>query len=219
MSVIVDEPILRITPQMAGTRMSPEEFDAVRDWAEDYHYELVAGVLVAVPPPSECERGPNELLGYWLLHYQEHHPQGAALDYTLPENLIRTPGSRRRADRVIWTGLGRLPKAKQDRPTIAVEFVSAGTRNVRRDYVQKREEYLDLGLREYWIIDRFRRRMTVYRREDDEVFELVIREQDVYETPLLSGFQLPLAKLLAISDALGQTAEDDDEPSDSPLRP
>jgi Uma2 family endonuclease len=156
MSPIINERLRELTPQMAGMRMSPEEFDAVEEWGEDYFYELVRGVLVVVPPPSEGERGPNELLGYWLLHYREHHPQGSALDYTLPENMIKTPLSRRRADRVIWTGLGRLPVVQRDRPTIAIEFVSEGKPNARRDYIEKRDEYLELGLLEYWIIDRFR---------------------------------------------------------------
>jgi len=202
MSTLIDEKIRRLTPAMAGMRMSPDEFDAVRDWAGDYNYELVQGVLVVVPPPSEGERGPNELLGYWLLGYKEHHPQGAALDYTLPENMIKSPDSRRRADRAIWTGLGRLPNAQEDPPSIAVEFVSAGKRSVRRDYVDKRNEYMAVGLQEYWIIDRFRRQMTVYRREGDEIIELVIPEDEVYSTLLLPGFQVDLAKLLAIADAL-----------------
>ncbi len=213
MNATVDYTLLKIAPEMAGMRMSPEEFDAVEEWGEDYNYELVEGVLVVVPPVSESERGPNEMLGHLLLSYQEHNPLGSALDLTLPENLIKTPRSRRRADRVLWTGLGRTPNVRKDRPTIAVEFVSAGKRNVQRDYVQKRDEYLVSGLKEYWIIDRFRRRMTVYRREQGEVVEVVIRERETYTTPLLPGFQLPLAKLLALSDALEQAETDvgDDE--------
>jgi Uma2 family endonuclease len=202
MGTLIDDAIRRFTPAMAGMRMSPEEFDAVRDWAGDYNYELVQGVLVVVPPPSEGERGPNEMLGHWLLNYKEGHPQGTSLDYTLPENMIKSPDSRRRADRVMWTGLGRLPDVQEDPPSIAVEFVSAGKRSVRRDYVDKRNEYMAVGLKEYWIIDRFRRRMTVYRREGDEIIELVIPEDEVYSTPLLPGFQVDLAKLLAIADAL-----------------
>lgn len=217
MSPIINERLRELTPQMAGMRMSPEEFDAVEEWGEDYFYELVQGVLVVVPPPSEGERGPNELLGHWLLHYREHHPQGSALDYTLPENMIKTPLSRRRADRVIWTGLGRLPVVHRDRPTIAIEFVSQGKRNARRDYIEKRDEYLELGLLEYWIIDRFRRRMTVYRRGGEEtepasMVELVVKEHQQYSTPLLPGFRLPLAELLNLCDALEcDAAVDDDE--------
>lgn len=211
MSTAIEYEIRRLSPEMAGMRMSPEEFDAVEEWDEDYVYELVEGVLVVVPPVSENERGPNEMLGHLLLEYKENHPQGSALDLTLPENQIKTPRSRRRADRVIWTGLGRLPNARKHRPTIAVEFVSAGKRSVQRDYVQKRDEYLVAGLKEYWIIDRFRRRMTVYRRDGDEVVELIVREEERYRTPLLPGFELPLGRLLELSDALEQAEADDDD--------
>jgi Uma2 family endonuclease len=137
-----------------------------------------------------------------LQYYQEHHPQGAALDLTVPEHLIRTPDSRRRADRVIWTGRGRLPNTRQDQPNIAIEFVSASKRDFQRDYIDKRDEYLRVGVQEYSIIDRFRRRMTVIRDGADPVTEIVITERDTYTTPLLPGFELPLAQLLAVADAL-----------------
>jgi Uma2 family endonuclease len=214
MSTVESEIITQVTPEMAGLRMSPEEFDAIQDWDDNFNYELVHGVLVVVPPPSEGEVGPNEVLGHSLLSYQEHHPQGSALDLTLPENLIKTPDSRRRADRVIWTGIGKLPKVRRDRPTIAVEFVSAGKRNVQRDYLDKRGEYMRVGLQEYWIIDRFRRQMTVVKRKGKKFVDQVIRESEIYTTPLLPGFELPLGKLLAVADALDEAASDDDNDAD-----
>jgi Uma2 family endonuclease len=155
-----------------------------------------------VPLPAVEERAPNDQLAYLLHSYQDYHPQGDALDLTLPEHLIRTPDSRRRADRVIWTGLGRIPNTRQDQPTIAIEFVSASKRDFQRDYIDKRDEYLRAGVLEYWIIDRFRRRMTVVRGGADPMTEIVITEQDTYTTPLLPGFELPLAQLLAVADAL-----------------
>jgi hypothetical protein len=57
-------------------------------------------------------------------------------------------------------------------------------------------------VREDWIIDRFRRRMTVVQGGAELVTETVITEQDTYTTPLLPGFDLPLAQLLAVADAL-----------------
>jgi len=75
------------------------------------------------------EAGPNELLGHWLLSYKDHHPQGSILNATLMEQYVRTRDSRRRADRVIWAGLGRLPKVKEDVPMVVVEFVSAALRD------------------------------------------------------------------------------------------
>jgi Uma2 family endonuclease len=205
MSVLETPIILKLVPELAGILLSPEEFDAVEECDELYNYELVHGVLVVAPPPAIGERGPNDRLGYLLRYYQEHHPQGAALDLTVPEHLIRTPDSRRRADRVLWTGRGRLPNTRQDQPNIAIEFVSASKRDFQRDYIDKRDEYLRVGVQEYWIIDRFRRRMTVIRGGATPVTEMVITERDTYTTLLLPGFELPLAQLLAVADALEAT--------------
>ena len=103
---------------------------------------------------------------------------------------------------MIWTGRGRLPNTRQDQPNIAIEFVSASKRDFQRDYIDKRDECLRVGVQEYWIIDRFRRRMTVVRGGVDPVTEIIITERDTYTTPLLPGFELPLAQLLAVADAL-----------------
>ena len=204
MSVLETPIILQLAPELAGILLSPEEFDAVEECDELYNYELVHGVLIVAPPPAIGERRPNDQLGHLLLSYKDHHPQGAALDLTVPAHLIRTPDSRRRADRVLWTGLGRIPNTRQDQPTIAIEFVSASKRDFQRDSLAKRDAYLRAGVREYWIIDRLRRRMTVVRGGADPVTETVITEQDTYATPLLPGFALPLAQLLAVADAVEQ---------------
>ena len=187
----------RVRPAMAGTLMTPEEFDAIQEWDELHTYELIKGVLVVSPPPLPVERGPNELLGHWLLSYSEQHPQGAALDGTLAEETVRTHGNRRRADRVIWAGLGRQPDPRRDVPTIIFESVSAGKRNRQRDYIEKKAEYLALGVAEYWLFDRFRRILTVSRPGQED---LVVPHDGVDRTPLLPGFELPLARLLAAAD-------------------
>lgn len=184
----------------AGISMSPEEFDAIVDFDDGYRYELLHGVLVVHAIPSPGESDPNEELGHMLRTYAESHPEAKALDRTLHEQLIRTGDSRRRADRAIWTGLGRAPDLVADIPTIVVEFVSAGRRDWRRDYVEKRNEYLAVGVQEYWVIDRFERRMTVYRPPAGGKNEFVIHEGEVYRTEFLPGFELPLARLLAASD-------------------
>jgi Uma2 family endonuclease len=116
---------------------------------------------------------------------------------------VRVAGGRRRADRVIWAGLGRLPDTTQDVPTIVAEFVSRARRDRVRDYEQKRHQYLDLGVKEYWIIDRFQRTLTVFRRDPAVTGKesvSTIKETEIYRTDLLPGFELPLARLLAVAD-------------------
>jgi Uma2 family endonuclease len=200
MSIAPPEPELVLGFEHAGLRMTPEEFDAITEYDENYRYELIDGVLVVSPSPLPEETDPNEELGHWLRNYQEGHRRGSALDWTLPQQYVYTATGRRLADRLIWTGLGRMPDRRRDVPSIAVEFVSGGRRNRRRDYVDKRQEYREAGIQEYWIIDRFQRTLTVIRNTPEGSDERVIPANRTYRTPLLPGFKLPQAELLAIAD-------------------
>jgi len=191
-------------PELNGVLMTVDEFDAVTEYDEDYRYELIRGVLVVNPIPSEEECDPNEELGHWIRSWRDHHPQGSLLSATLTERYIYLPHSRRRADRVIWVGLNRLPDRKRDVPTIVIEFVSAGRRNWLRDYVEKRDEYLALGVVEYWIINRFQRNMTVFGKIEQGISERTIDAAETYRPDLLPGFELPLAKLLTFADNWGR---------------
>ncbi len=186
-----------IGPDDNGLLMTPEEFDGITDFDENYRYELIRGVLIVNPlaGPGECD--PNEELGHLLRNYQDAHP--GILDKTLYEQYVRTSDSRRRADRLIWAGMGRVPNITADVPTIIVEFVSKRRRDRLRDYVDKRNEYLAIGVAEYWVIDRFKRILTVFR-QGRGVEPQVIGERDVYTTPILPGFELSLARLLYLAD-------------------
>jgi Uma2 family endonuclease len=207
------DPKFVLGPELAGTLMTPEEFDAVEEYDENFRYELVNGVLVVSPIPSAEETDPNEVLGQWLRNYRDQHRKGAVLDATLPQQYVRTSTGRRLADRLIWTGLGRRPDRRRDVPSVAVEFVSAGGRNRRRDYIDKREEYMGAGVQEYWIIDRFQRTLTVVRHAPTGPQEVVVREGKTYRTPLLPGFKLPIGDLLVVADrwAPAEQVEEADE--------
>lgn len=195
-------PTARIGLRSSGLLMTPEEFDRLPVEAFDCHrrYELINGVLVVTPPPGNSEISPNEELGHLVWYYKHYHPRGSIVDEVLSEQTIYSTPNRRRADRAIWTGLGRVPDVEKDVPSIVVEFVSKRKRDFVRDYEAKRAEYLGIGVREYWIIDRFRRIMTVYRNRPEGVATLVIGEAETYQTDLLPGFALPLARLLARAD-------------------
>jgi Uma2 family endonuclease len=189
-------------PGSAGRLMTSEEFDSYRptEFVRGNRYELIDGVLVVSPPVSNAEADPNDELGHLLRTYRESHPQGSNLDATMPERTVPTTSQRRRCDRAIWTGLGRVPDTRKDIPSIVVEFVSATKADALRDYEQKRDEYLADGVREYWIIDRFRRIMIVYRKGQAGPTYDLVTEAQTYRTELLPGFELPLARLLARSD-------------------
>jgi Uma2 family endonuclease len=176
--------------------MTREEFWEHDDWVPGYRYELVHGVLIVNPPPDIGERNPNDELGYWIRSFRDSHPNGRLIDETSPEHTLATSAGFRRADRVIWCGLGRLPVPDVDVPAIAIEFVSRRSRDRQRDYIEKRDEYRAIGVREYCVIDRFRRCLTVCTATE----ERTIDADGVYVTPLLPGFELSVPRILAIAD-------------------
>jgi len=201
-------------PRTSGILMTPEEYDAIDpdSCVRGFRYELINGVFVVTPPVDLAERDPNEYLAYLLMSYKENHPQGSVLDFTVNESDVADNSQRRRCDRAIWVGLGRLPDPSKDVPTIVVEFVSKSKRDFVRDYEQKRDEYLAAGVKEYWIIDRFRRIMTVHR---PGVAPLVVLESLLYTTELLPEFELPLARLLERADRWKKTRTPKVNPGDT----
>jgi Uma2 family endonuclease len=196
--------LVRFGLESNGILLTPREFDEAdaAEFDECWDYELINGVLIVSPIPLDNEVDPNEELGRWLRNYQESHPLGSALDATLPERYVRTGlnlQNRRKADRVIWAGLGRLPRPYET-PTIVVEFVSAGRRNWLRDYIDKRDEYLAIGVREYWVFDPFQYTLTVFRLQGGKVRTRTFSKGQTYKTKLLPGFELPLARLFTVAN-------------------
>jgi len=200
MSALPAEAEIVLGPESAGLLMTPEEFDAIEEFDPEYRYELVNGVVVVSPIPLADETGPNELLGNLLFVYQQSISGKEVLDGTLPQQYVYTRTGRRIADRLIWTGLGRAPNVRKDLPRIAVEFESGGRRDRQRDYVDKRREYGEAGIRQYWIFDRFQRTLTVIDYARGRTKKRVIAEDFTYESPLLPGFILPVGRILKAAD-------------------
>ncbi len=78
-------------------------------------------------------------------------------------------------------------------PHIVVEVVSRGGED--RDYVEKREEYLRVGVTEYWILDPARRQMLVLQRAGDVWEEVIVAANAAYQTHLLPGLEVRPGKL------------------------
>jgi Uma2 family endonuclease len=204
MATVLDTAVYPLGPGDAGLPMTLDEFETA-EFEEGFRYELIHGVLVVTPPPAEGERDVNEELGHWLRTYQDSHPQGGCLDLTLSEQNIRTKDQNRRCDRALWIGLGRTPRLRgrwerRDVPAILVEFPSSRPADQRRDYDEKKNEYRDIGVKEYWIIDRFSHTMTVWHWRGKRWAKKVVRGAARYETPLLPGFEMPLKGLWKVSD-------------------
>ena len=79
-------------------------------------------------------------------------------------------------------------------PTI-YEFVSKDRSDQERDYIDKRKEYLDIGVKEYVIVDRFKHAVLVltFEPNQEDYVEAWLNEDQSYVTPLLPGLTVILS--------------------------
>jgi Uma2 family endonuclease len=80
-------------------------------------------------------------------------------------------------------------------PEIVIEIVSPSSR--KRDYEEKPDEYLALGVREYWILDALKRQMVVLRRSRDRWIEKTIRPPALHRTRRLPGVEFSCEAVFA----------------------
>jgi len=103
---------------------------------------------------------------------------------------------------VVWISHERLAALMDEAghltgaPELAVEVLSPGGENERRDCEVNLKLYGSRGIREYWIVDWRLQQVEVYRR-DQAMLRLVstLFAEDVLTSPLLPGFSCPVARL------------------------
>jgi Uma2 family endonuclease len=105
---------------------------------------------------------------------------------------------------VAWIAKSRLPMALDDSghlieaPDLAIEVLSLGAENQRRDRNLKLRLYSSQGVREYWLLDWRAKKVEVYRRASAELsLQLTLFEGDTLTSPMLPGFSCPIERLYA----------------------
>ena len=74
-------------------------------------------------------------------------------------------------------------------PELAIEILSPGKENARRDRVVKRQVYGKHGVKEYWIADPEKRALEIYRLEKQTLkLAATFIDEDEITTPILPGF-------------------------------
>jgi Uma2 family endonuclease len=81
-------------------------------------------------------------------------------------------------------------------PDLAVEIVSKSS--LKKDYVDKREAYERMGVREYWLLDIVSGQATLFRLGEDGRFANVTPAAgERFESAVVEGFRFDPADLLA----------------------
>jgi Uma2 family endonuclease len=187
---------LRLGPADHGRVLTLDEYlDA--DVEEGYRYELARGVLEVTNVPRDSHGEIIWRIYHALVVFELANPNlirraGGGNEYQF---VVPTMISERNPD--VAVTLKETPKDARGRrrASFAAEVVSEGAEARERDYVTKRQEYLDYGLREYWIVDPIERRVTVLVRDGDAWAERVVSGDGVAESTVLPGFAVPVAGL------------------------
>src|SRR5262249_37634734 len=154
---------------------------------EGYFYELNRGVVSVSDIPNQPHLAQIRVVQRQFYGYDHEHPGRINTIATGSECklLIDEFDSERHPDLAIYKSL--MPSGKDIWsvwiPDILIEIVSAESQF--RDYILKREEYWKFGVREYWIIDAYRRELLVLRRGKNDWTEHRVRPPKMYKARLL----------------------------------
>lgn len=108
---------------------------------------------------------------------------------------------------VVWVSHSRLAQIEDDSghltgsPELVIEVLSSGKDNERQDKETKLKLYSIQGVQEYWIIDRFKRQMEIYRREQNQLsLTATLMEQDEIYSTLLPNFSCIVSFILGANN-------------------
>ncbi len=180
----------------AGRLVSSEDF-AEASFEEPWKYEREGGRLVVMAPSGEDHNDSGEPWRDRLVTYKLARPD--VVQKVISEAWVRDRVSTDRVGDIgiYLTPTGPVPKIPDRVPDLMFEIVSPGKRSRNRVYVKKRRDYEGLGVREYVIIDRFARTVTILTLEPGGYAECILRVGDAYGSPLLPGLAIPLVEVFS----------------------
>lgn len=185
---------LTLGPEDDGRFVSAEEF-ASASFVEPWTYERVDGRLVVMSPEGEEHVDYSEPWRDALVLYKRLSRPDVVQKVVSNAWIRVNDGTDRIGDIGVYlVPDGPVPPIPDRVPDLMFEIVSPGRTSLDRDYVEKREEYHRLGVREYVIIDRFKKIVTVLTHGPGGYEEQILTLADAYRSPLLPGLEFPLAE-------------------------
>jgi Uma2 family endonuclease len=184
---------LVLGPDDAGRAVSADEF-AEAIYEEPWRYEREEGRLVVMAPDGEDHvEAADPWLDYLFVYRSGHRD---VVQRVVPNAWVRVDeGTDRIGDiGVFLVGRRQAKKIPHRVPDLMFEIVSPGRTSHNRDYVKKRADYERLGVKEYVIVDRFKKQVTVHVRVRGRYQTRVLTTADTYTSRLLPGLAIPLSE-------------------------
>ena len=180
-----------IGPGDAGRLVTADEYREA-EFAEGFQYERVRGRLVVMAPAGHEHRCTSRPFRRLLPSYWNEH-RDRVDDVDTEGWLATSPDDDRLPDICVYlAGESSDIRIPERVPELIFEFVSGNRADQERDYIHKRAEYHAVGVREYVIVDRFKRQALVLTWQEGDYAERVLDAADEYTTPLLPGLKIAL---------------------------
>lgn len=188
--------ILKLGPADAGALVSADEFAAAQ-FQEPFAYERVRGRLIVMSPAGPEHRQVSREFRRLLGLYWGQHPE--SVDDVDVEGWVATSDDDDRIPDICVYLAGPTSGQSVPRrvPDLIFEFVSQDRADQERDYVDKRAEYHAICVKEYVIVDRFKRAILVLTWQPGDFAERTLSPADTYSTLLLPGLEVPLGMVFS----------------------
>ncbi len=184
-------------PAEAGLRWTIHDLDGY-DLQEGNRYEIIEGELFVSTQPHLHHQRICARLVVELTNWADRGGGGAVI---LAPGVIFDAENAVAPD-LVWVSAERMPLIEgedgklHDAPDLAVEVLSPGPANARRDRDVKFRLYSLRGVREYWIVDWPAKSVQIYRHTAGALkLAATLLIDDELTSPLLPGFSLPVARL------------------------
>ncbi|AOY79053.1 Uma2 family endonuclease [Moorena producens JHB] len=154
-------------------------------------YEIIDGELFVTRTPHRRHQQICGRIFSYLNNWSESTGNGETI---ITPGIIFSDADNVIPD-VVWVSQERLAQIEDEAghltaaPELVVEVISFGKENEKRDREVKVKLYSVQGVKEYWIVDRFRKQVEVYRRDKGKLtLVATLFENDELTSPLLPNF-------------------------------
>jgi len=180
--------------------MTVDELELMPD--DGNRYEVIEGELFVTRAPNyEHQIVVANIIGIFKTYFIQQ-PIGiitpgpgvifSRFSGVIPDLVFVTHQTRKR----ILSG-GRLKGA----PELAIEIISPGAENRRRDRIAKRNLYGKYGVQEYWTVDYKTRTVEIYALKQNVLQPVAkLNEKDVLTSTVLPGFTCAVKAIFADLD-------------------
>lgn len=153
-------------------------------------YEVIEGELIVSRAPSLIHQSVSLNLSVSIKIFLSQNPIGEV--WTTP-GVIFSEFSGVIPDIVFVSSERRAEIASGERitgaPDLVIEIVSPGVDNERRDRIAKRQLYGKFGVKEYWVVNPYKRTIEVYLLEGRTLkLTATYTEQDELASSALNSF-------------------------------